>query len=100
MNLADRMGMDPTAITWDDTDRKATVPHRGFKAVEAAMAAKGAANPGALAAYIGKKKYGPTNFAALAAAAAVKPGDKSKVGKRKKRRAADILKAANMANPK
>lgn len=69
--------------------------HMGFKSIEAAVAAKGATNPGALASYIGKKKYGTTNFAALAAAAAVKPDDKSQAGKRKKRRAADILKAAN-----
>lgn len=42
--------------------------HVGFKALQAQLAAKGAHDPGALAAWIGKKKYGKAGFAALAAA--------------------------------
>lgn len=71
--------------------------HMGFGAVKAQLAAKGASNPGALAAFIGRKKYGAKGQAALAAAGQVKPGTKG--GKAKKRRAADILKAANKAAP-
>lgn len=56
--------------------------HMGFKAVEASVAAKGATDPAALAAYIGRKKYGKAGMKALAAAG------------RKKKRAADVMKAA------
>lgn len=42
--------------------------HIGFKKLEAALAAKGARNPGGLARYIGRKKYGHEGFAALQAA--------------------------------
>ena len=40
-----------------------------FAKLKAALAAKGASDPGALAAYIGKKKYGKSRFASLAAKA-------------------------------
>ena len=39
-----------------------------FKAVEKAAAAGGAENPGAVAAAIGRKKYGKAKFQAMAAA--------------------------------
>lgn len=39
-----------------------------FKAVEAAAAAGGARNPGAVAAAIGRKKYGKAKMAKMAAA--------------------------------
>lgn len=41
--------------------------YMGFSALKAKLAAKGAANPGALAAYIGRKKYGRAKFAKAAA---------------------------------
>jgi phage head maturation protease len=40
-----------------------------FKALSGALAAKGAHNPGALAAWIGRRKYGKAKFAGLAAKA-------------------------------
>lgn len=46
--------------------------HVGFKALSAMLAAKGAHNPDALAAYIGRKKYTAAGMAAKAAAARVK----------------------------
>lgn len=46
--------------------------HLGFAKVEAEVAAKGATDPAALAAYIGRKKYGRAGMAALAAKAKVK----------------------------
>ena len=36
-----------------------------FKALKSKLAKKGATNPGALAAYIGRKKYGKKRFAKL-----------------------------------
>ena len=42
--------------------------YMGFKAVEKAVAAKGARNPAAVAAAIGRKKYGKEKFQAMAAA--------------------------------
>jgi hypothetical protein len=39
-----------------------------FKSLKKKLAKKGARNPGALAAYIGRKKYGKKRFAALSAA--------------------------------
>lgn len=51
--------------------------HVGFKALSAELAAKGAHNPDALAAYIGKKKYGKAAFSAMAAAARKKKGARS-----------------------
>ena len=42
--------------------------YMGFKAVQKAVAAKGARNPAAVAAYIGRKKYGKEKFQAMAAA--------------------------------
>jgi len=41
-----------------------------FKKLVAQLAAKGASDPGALAASIGRKKYGPAKFGRLAAKAA------------------------------
>lgn len=38
-----------------------------FEALSKKLAAKGATNPGALAAYIGRKKYGKKRFQNLAA---------------------------------
>lgn len=38
-----------------------------FKALKSKLAARGARNPGALAAYIGRQKYGATRFAKLSA---------------------------------
>lgn len=40
-----------------------------FAALRKKLAAKGAKNPGALAAYIGRKKYGKEKFQKLGAAA-------------------------------
>lgn len=47
--------------------------HMGFKAVQASVAAKGATDPAALAAWIGRKKYGKAGMAALAKAGRKKP---------------------------
>lgn len=55
--------------------------HMGFKAVEASVAAKGARNPAAVAAAIGRKKYGAAGMAALSAAGRKKTGGKRKGGK-------------------
>lgn len=41
--------------------------YEGFKAVEASAAKSGARNPGAVAAAIGRKKYGKKKFQAAAA---------------------------------
>lgn len=38
-----------------------------FKKLSGQLAAKGASDPGALAAYIGRKKFGASKFAKLAA---------------------------------
>lgn len=46
--------------------------HQGFDKVEAEVAAEGAADPAALAAYIGRKKYGRAGMAALEAAGRAK----------------------------
>lgn len=46
--------------------------HQGFDKVEAEVAASGAHDPGALAAYIGRKKYGTAGLAALSAAGRAK----------------------------
>jgi hypothetical protein len=54
--------------------------HVGFKAVEASAAARGARNPAAVAAAVGRKKYGRAGMAALAAA-----GRKKAAAKRKAR---------------
>jgi HK97 family phage prohead protease len=50
-----------------------------FSALAAALAAKGAHNPDALAAYIGRRKYTPAGMAALAAAGRAKRKAKSAV---------------------
>jgi hypothetical protein len=49
---------------------KSSPPGEGsrFKAVEAEAAANGARNPGAVAAAIGRRKYGASRFAKMAAA--------------------------------
>ena len=39
-----------------------------FKALKSKLASRGATNPGGLAAYIGRKKYGKSRFQKLAAA--------------------------------
>lgn len=36
--------------------------YEGFKKLKGQLASKGAKNPGALAAYIGRKKYGKNKF--------------------------------------
>lgn len=52
---------------------KAYVPeHLGFKKLKDMLAAKGAADPGGLAAWIGRKKYGAAGMAAKSAAGRVK----------------------------
>jgi hypothetical protein len=56
--------------------------HIGFTKLRDQLAAKGATDPGGLAAKIGRDKYGKAGFAALTAAG------------RKKKRAADVMKAA------
>jgi HK97 family phage prohead protease len=55
----------------DGSASRAARPGGGarFRALEAALAAKGAADPGALAAHIGRRKYGKARFTALAAKA-------------------------------
>jgi HK97 family phage prohead protease len=45
-----------------------------FRALQATLAAKGASDPGALAAWIGRKRYGKAKFTKLAAMAASKKG--------------------------
>lgn len=58
--------------------------YMGFKAVEASAAAGGAKNPGAVAASIGRKKYGKGKFQKFAAKGkkmkGVKPKKKGKKG--------------------
>lgn len=51
-----------------------------FKAVERSAAARGAANPAAVAAEAGRRKYGPARMAAMSAA-----GRKRAAAKRKRR---------------
>src|SRR5262249_6052824 len=55
---------------------RAAVPGSGarFKALKAKLGARGAHDPGALAAYIGRKKYGRAGFAALAGKARKRKG--------------------------
>lgn len=53
--------------------------YMGFKAVEKAVAAKGARNPAAVAAYIGRKKYGKEKFQAMAAAGKKKANEETEV---------------------
>lgn len=59
---ADDAGSEPARAS------RAARPGTGarFKALQAKLAAKGASDPGALAAYIGRKKYGKGKFTALA----------------------------------
>lgn len=49
-----------------------------FGKLKKKLAAKGATDPGALAAYIGRKKYGKAGFAALSAAGRAKAKAKRK----------------------
>lgn len=58
------------------------MPYMGFKKLSSELESKGAENPDALAAYIGRKKYGKSMFQAKAAAG------KKKVGKRTTEKAA------------
>ena len=49
-------------------NKKAPLGQGGrFAAMKKSLAAKGATNPGALAAYIGRKKYGAKKMASMAA---------------------------------
>ena len=57
------------------------MPYVGFNKLKSKLAAKGASNPGALAAYIGRKKYGANTFNKAAAAGKSLKGSKPK-GKR------------------
>jgi phage head maturation protease len=74
-DLPDLTGLgvaDFEAIAGDDqgVSRMAKLGSGGrFKALKAKLAAKGASDPGALAAYIGRKKFGRKKFTALAAKA-------------------------------
>ena len=54
-----------------------------FKAVERSAAAHGAADPAAVAAAVGRKKYGKAGMAALAAAGRKRAAAKRKAGKSK-----------------
>jgi hypothetical protein len=84
--LAGRMAdMDPAGIVWDDP------ASTRFAAAKRQPNQKGAANP---AAPTGSKKPSATSPAASTAADTVTSG-KTKAHTRKKRRAADIFKAAN-----
>jgi hypothetical protein len=63
------------------------VAHIGFKALKAELAAKpGVYDPGALAAHIGRRKYGAAGMATMAA-----------VGRAKKRTARDLMKSAKQS---
>jgi hypothetical protein len=53
--------------------------HVGFKAVEASAARSGARNPAAVAAAVGRRKYGKAGMAALAAAGRKKAAAKRKM---------------------
>ncbi|MGD9663117.1 MAG: hypothetical protein AB7U63_17815 [Porticoccaceae bacterium] len=58
---------------------KTSKPGEGkrFAAMENLLEAKGAENPEALAAYIGRKKYGPKGFATMAASGRKKANKKA-----------------------
>lgn len=62
---------------------KTSKPGEGkrFAAMENLLEARGAKNPAALAAYIGRKKYGAKKFASMAASGMKKAGKKG--GKKK-----------------
>jgi len=66
LDVADLEALDPAG----DGGVMRAMPKLGsgarFKALKAKLAAKGASNPGALAAYIGRRKFGRKKFAALA----------------------------------
>jgi phage head maturation protease len=77
-DLPDMTGLDVAALqAVDDSPaepvERASKPHLGsgarFRALKAALAAKGASDPGALAAYIGRRKFGKARFGKLAAKA-------------------------------
>jgi len=57
------------------------MPYEGFKAVEANAAKHGARNPGAVAAAVGRRKYGAKKFNAAARAGKKMRGMRAK-GKR------------------
>jgi hypothetical protein len=56
--------------------KKTSKPGQGkrFKALEKVASAKGAKDPGALAAHIGRKKYGKRRFQAMATAGRKRKG--------------------------
>ena len=60
------------------------MPHMGFAAVEESAAKSGASNPAAVAAAIGRKKYGASAMAHAAATGhALKQSQAKKAGQRK-----------------
>jgi hypothetical protein len=63
--------------------KQRTGTHVGFAAVKASAAKSGARNPGAVAASVGRKKYGNAGFQALAAAGRKKAAAKKATSKRK-----------------
>jgi hypothetical protein len=50
-----------------DSIEEKTMAYEGFAKVESSVAKKGAKNPGALAAWIGRRKYGKGKFQSAAA---------------------------------
>lgn len=56
---------------------------RRFRRLESKLAAKGAKNPGALAAFIGRRKYGKARFAQLAAAGRRRGKDQTTAGQKR-----------------
>lgn len=55
-----------------------------FKQLKGKLAAKGAKNPGALAAFIGRKKYGASKFAKLSSAGKKREPEKGETKKHEK----------------
>jgi len=78
LTVADFEAVDGGEAAASGTLRAAALGSGGrFKALKAKLAAKGASNPGALAAYIGRKKFGKAKFAALAGKARKHKGGRS-----------------------
>jgi hypothetical protein len=73
--------------------------YMGFAAVKKAVAAKGARNPAAVAAYIGRKKYGKEKFQAMAAAGKKKAMKEAAEGKTPET-ATEVELAKKHGNPK
>lgn len=84
--LSQRMAMDPAAIVWDDA------ASTQFAAAKPKPGKQGATNQ---AAPTGNKKPNATGTTASTAAGTATAGDKPATRTQKKRRAADIFKAAN-----